>query len=350
LIYQSPATFAGMTNEITIRVGNRSRKVQAPLSWDALDDRTFLLFFSTLFANPGDEYTRTAFTAVKLISMTQMLLGIDYAFLAAWEAGCKPPPGEDVGLTGEEIFLDELRQVMHATLEVPQGDKKVGLFAIELDEDGGTTYAARLNRTRNVWPVLGAPVPAQGKKKKAQPTQMLYAPADKLANVTIYELGAAFALFEAYLSTNKEEYAYELLGTIYRPSRGQTKEERELGWKNDDRRVPFRNYEGQAKERAKLFKTLPWLTVRAILFWFAGCRQSIVEAYPKVFKKGGEGGNQGHSYGWGGVLLSIAGGPVGLEAVADQHYSNALTFLSMKDDEVVEMERRMEEAKRGSRR
>jgi len=336
-----------MANKVTIQVGNRSKTVLAPESWDDLDDRTFLLFYSTLFTNPGDEFTQTGFTIVKLLSMAQHILGADSAMLSQWEAHCLKQDPE----FGEAVFLDELRQVLHFTIG--------GLFEVGEDEDGNTTYSCKLNRTRNVWPVIASPpAPLRGRGGKASPqpspretgrTRTLYAPADKLSNVTIYELGAAFSLFEAFLQTNKEEYALELLGTIYRPSRGQTKAEREQGWKSGDRRVPYRDFEAKAKERAKLFKTLPGLTLRAILFWFAGCRQSIVEAYPKVFKKQGEGGRAGANYGWGGVLLSIAGGPVGLEAVADQHHSNALTFLSMKEDEAVEMERQLEEAKRGRR-
>lgn len=321
-----------MATDITIRIGRAKRTVKCPESWDELGERTFLLFYSTLFVNPGDEFTATGFTTLKLITMAQHVLGVDSAFMAAWEADCKPPEGEDVTLTGEMVFLDELRQVIHAVLG--------GLFEIGEDEDGNTTYACKLNRTQNLWPILGTP--PKGKEKKV--TQ-LYAPADRLANLSIYEMGAAFSLFEAYLSTNKEEYADELLGVLYRPSRPETKEERESGWRNGDRRVPFRNFEGKAKERAALMRTLPRLTKRVILFWFASCRQAIVEAYPKVFRKG-EAGSQRPGYGWGGVLLSVAGGPTGLEAVADQHFSNALTWLSMKEDEAVEMERRMEDAKR----
>ncbi len=337
-----------MTNEITIQIGNAKRRVLAPASWDDLNDRDFLLFYSTLFTNPGDEFTQTGFTVVKLLSMAQHILRADTAMLAQWEAHCLRQDTE----FGEAIFLDELRQVLHFCIG--------GLFDVVEDEQGNTSYATKLNRTRNVWPVLATPPPTsrligtgsplKGRGGRPPKVVHLYAPADKLENLTIYELGAAFSLFEAFLQTNKEEYAFELLGTIYRPSRGQTKEERELGWKNNDRRMPYRNYEAQAKARAKWFKTLPNLTMRAILFWFAGCRQSIVEAYPKVFKKSGDGGKAGANYGWGGVLLSIAGGPVGLEAVADQHYSNALTYLSMKEDEAVEMERRMEEAKRKTKR
>lgn len=321
-----------MANEITLQVGNRKRKARLPESWDDLDDRTFLLFYSTFFTNAGDEYTRTPFTMVKLIGMTRHLLGLDDVFMTAWEEDTKRENPEN----GEAIFLDELRQVVHAAMG--------GLFDVETDEDGNTTYACKLNRTRNVWPVLKT---ADGRRETAD-VRYLYAPADGLANLTIYELGVSFTLFEAYLRTNEEKYAFELLGTIYRPSRGQTKEERVSGWKNSDRRTPYQHYESQAMKRAKMFETLPNLTVRALLFWFAGCRQAIVAAYPKVFKKNGDGGKAGANYGWGGVLLSVAEqGAMGpLEQVAGQHHSNVLTYLSMKEDEARETEKRMAEMKR----
>lgn len=315
-----------MINEITIRIGKHSRKVQCPGSWDDLGERTFLLFYSTLFTTPGDEFSQTAFTTVKLLSMTQHLLRIDSSMLAHWEADCLKQDRDN----GEAMFLDELRQVMHLVLD--------GLFEVKEDEEGGTTYSCRLNRTENLWPSL-APDP----KKKGSP--WLYAPADGLGNITIYELGFVFTLFENYLRTNEARFADELLAVLYRPSRPMTKQDMESGW-GGDRRQRLRGYESKIPERAKMMATLPELTRRVMLFWFASCRQVIVNTYPKVFRKDGD-GSEKPGYGWGGVLLSIANGPAGLDAVADQHYSNALTWLSMKAEEVEEMERRMEKAKHG---
>jgi hypothetical protein len=326
-----------MANEITLKIGKQSRKVKVPSSWNDLDNRTLLLFHETLFYAPGDEFTVSAFTSVKLIGMTQMLLGIDAAFLVQWEAARVAETPFDSPVDGQTAFLDELRQTMHYALD--------GLFEIEVTEEGATTYATKLNRTENPYTVLAGPP-----KTKRQKKLLLYGPASHLDNITIYEMGMAFSYFEAYLKTNKEDYAHNLIALLYRPTRPETKHERESGW-GGDRRQKLRGYESKIEERAKLVKTMPALVQRVLVFWFASCRQSIVDAYPKVFKKDGDGGRSGADYGWGGVLLSVAeSGPMGaLGEVSDQHYSNVLTYLSMKHDEAEEHKRQADEARRKRR-
>lgn len=320
-----------MPNTVTLQIGKQKREIPCPESWDDFADlRTFLLFYQTLFSLPGDEYTATAFTAVKLISMTQKVLGMDTASMAIWEAERRKTNPE----LGEAVFLEELRQVVHHVLG--------GLFTIEDGEEAGTKYACKLNRLRNPWPILENTkmLPAGKGKKLPGKTTNLYAPADGLSNLTAYELGVTFTLFENYLNTNEEQYADQLLGVLYRPTRPLTAHEKETAW-GGDRRQKFRGYEAKMPERAALMATLPALTRRVLLFWFASCRQSIVDAYPKVFRRtGGQGGRAGSNYGWGGVLLSVAEvGSLGpLNDVADAPYANVLTLLSMKAEEAEAME------------
>jgi hypothetical protein len=316
---------------IDINIGNLARKISIPEGWNDLNLKSLLLFYNTLFPAPGDEYVGSAFTMVKLISMAQHVLGLEMDHMAKWEADCNADAQVDPenGVTGEMIFLSELRDVLHNALS--------GLFSIETDENGATTYAVRYNLTKNPYPALtSTPVVKKG-QRKPQKLQFLYAPGDGGNNFSIYELGMTFTLYENYLKTGDEAFADQLLAVLYRPSRPMTKLEGESGWQGD-RRQPIRKYEAKIDDRAKLIRTLPVLTRRVLLFWFASCRQTIVDAYPKVFKPAKDSNKPG--YGWGGVLLSIAGGPAGLDLIADQHFGNALTWLSMKEDEAVEMEER----------
>jgi hypothetical protein len=305
-------------NKITIKVGDSEREVAVPDSWNDLDLRTLLLFYNTLFAREKMPQNTTAFTRVKIISMAQHLARLDVATMAEWEADCIADAGSIE--IGETVFLEELREVVHHAIG--------GLFDVKTEEDGPTTYAPKLNLTTNPWPKFSHTPPAsKGRKEK---TTWLYAPADGLANVTLYELAMSFTLFENYLKTEDEEMANRLLATIYRPSRPESQAERDSEWFGD-RRMPLRKYEKTIDKRTEQMKTLPILTRRVLMFWFASCRQSIVQRFPKVFTS--DGGEGGTNYGWGGVLLAMAGGPVGLEQIADQAYSNGLTWLSMKEDE-----------------
>lgn len=314
-------------NKIQINIGNLNREVLAPESWNDLDLRTLMLFYNTLFTANEGPHSRTSFTMVKLISMTQHLLGMDSGMLAQWEADCLAQDAEN----GNVVFLEELRAVIHTCIG--------GLFEIEYDEDSGQTrYAPKLNLTRNPWAHFTHT--QKTRLKGVQPkTTWLYAPADELANLTIYEVAYTFTLFEQYLQTNDDALANRLIAALYRPSRPETREERDSAWFGD-RRMPLRKYEKTLDERAEQVSTIPALTRRVILFWFASCRQNIINKYPKVFSR--EGGEGGPSYGWGGVLLAMAGGPAGLDAIADQHYGNGLTWLSMKEDERREHEKAMQ--------
>ena len=254
-----------------------------------------------------------------------------------WEADCIAEDAEYGHLT----FLDELKQVMVPALK--------GLFEVKVDEEGGTSYAVKFNRTKNLWPALSTPPPApppkgRGVAPNKPSVTWYYAPKDGLENLTLYELAYTFGVYEAFVRTGDERLVNQLIGALYRPSRPKTAAETETDWRGD-RRQPLRNAEGMVNKRAKLAATLPVLTKRMIVFWFASCREAIVARYPKVFVKAENGKVGGQNYGWGGVLLSIAGGPAGLDAISDQHYSNALTFLSMKEDERRRMEEEMERAK-----
>lgn len=323
-------------NEIGIKIGNRTRKVTAPQSWDDLDARTALLFYNTLFTAPGSELTAGLFTPVKLISLTMHVLKVDGDFLAQWEADCLKDSPEH----GSTVFLSELKEVIRAAL--------AGLFDIAEDEDGNTTYAVKYNRTKNLWPSLSrtAPVITKRANKKPGKVTWYYSPKDALANLTLYELAYTFALYEKYVETRDEAFAHQLIASLYRPSRPETLEERESAW-HGDRRQPLRRYEDKVADRAKMAGTLPTLTRRFLVFWFAGCREAIAQQYPKVFKRTGE-EKTGANYGWGGLLLRLAETSAfgALDQTADQHFSNALTYLSMKEDERREQERAMDAAKR----
>lgn len=318
-------------NNVSINIGNLKRDVVAPESWNDLDLRTLMLFYNTLFTANEGPHSKTSFTVVKLISMTQHLLGMDTGMLAQWEADCLAQDAEH----GATIFLEELRSVVHTCIG--------GLFDIEYDEETGrTAYAPKLNLTRNPWGHFTHT--PETRLKGVQPkTMWLYAPENELANITIYELAYTFTMFENYLQTKDEALADRLIAVLYRPSRPETREERESAWFGD-RRMPLRKYEKTLDSRAEQVATMPALTRRVILFWFASCRQNIINKYPKVFSRTGD-NDGGPNYGWGGVLLAMAGGPAGLEAIADQHHGNGLTWLSMKEDERREMEKAMQKRK-----
>jgi len=327
------------SQSVTVTINNVAYHAEAPTSWDALSQRQLLDFYLLVFSPnvPADSQFQAGMTNLQLLILVNALLGISKEDLSVWEQDCLEANGAEFGPV---MFAAELRSVVHALIG--------GLFDITEDaETKQTTYAVKLNRSVCPYPELVKRPPAgryRSKRLEAQHTKKYYAPADGLGNLTIYELAAAFSRFEAYLATNDERHALELLAILYRPPKLATKDNLESAFEGDIR-LPYRKREGTTAQRVPLMATLPLLARRVILFWFASCRAQIVRQYPKVFSApAGEGDAPG--YGWGGVLLSVAGGPAGLEAVADQHYSNVLTWLSMKAEEADELERRLAKAGR----
>jgi hypothetical protein len=134
------------------------------------------------------------------------------------------------------------------------------------------------------------------------------------------------------VETQDEKYVHELLAVLYRPSRPRRAEDAVNDW-GGDRRVKLRGYESKAEERRETMAKLNVIVKRVLLFWFASCRQQIINRYPEVFaRRSAVNTSDSAKYGWAGVLLGLAGGVADLDKVSDTHYSNALTWLAMQPD------------------
>jgi hypothetical protein len=303
----------------------KTATIKAPDSWDELPLRDMLGMYSMLFGSGWNEHSETTLTMVKLISIAKHLLNIDDGTLNLWEETCIAADPEH----GQEGFLDELRQVVHAAIG--------GLFTITETENGATTYAIKYNLTKCPYPEL---VENKKDKRGKQIKKTVYmAPDDEFANMTMYEFARVMTLFDAYAAKGDDAIANQLIAVMYRRHKPPTRDNVASGY-GGDKRLPLRGYESTIEERQKLIETTPLLVRRVILFWVASCRLKIVQQYPKVFKQGSE-GSKGPNYGWGGVMLNLAGGPANLPDIADQNFHNSLVWLSMKDDEAKKMEEMM---------
>lgn len=308
----------GAIKDIAIRVGDRLRQVQVPQGWNDLDQRTLLLCWNAMFG-PEGRPKPVAPANLVLMQIATYIMRMGKKEMEYWKADCMA--AYDKPEIGELAFFQELQSVVSACLD--------GLFSSDVDESGNTTFSPRLNLTKCPYPILVEKAKT-GSKRRAT---YYYAPDDGLENMTLYEMAYTFAQWEAYQSTGNEVYAHRVIAALWRPSRPYIKSDPH--WEGD-RRQPLRGAEKRLEERTKLAASLPLLVRRVIIFWFASCHAEIMAQYPRVFRpaEGESGGN------WGELLLAVAGGPAHLETVSDQHYSNALTWLSMKDQEAEKLERR----------
>lgn len=288
---------------MTITINGRD--IPVPESWNELSLHQILLVYGILSSDSPGLLEPFEILPAKRLMITKALLKLDDAFLRRWEADCIQ--AAETPEEGREDFTDELYALSTA---VTAGF----LDSVKDEEDESERYALRLALTRCPYPKL------ERKKKHYFPA------ADSLANISIYELGITFTLFESYLETNEEAYVDELIATLYRPSKPKTAKNKRSNYRGD-RRLPLLGHESTIGPRQRHMAKLPPAVKQIILFWFASCRQVIIENYAGLFTSSSA-RPIGRTYGWGEVIMGLAGDLTQLDNVARQSYTNAFDFLA----------------------
>lgn len=299
-------------------------------SWNDLTLPDVLHVLQLLSARlPGMLFAGEELPEFLRLEIGRHLLGIDTATEQAWLEDCLVNgPGEN-DAENKLIFLDELRQVCHAAtafLYQPPPDQAPAEDDDDVDQAEAPPPQLALTLTRNPYSVIEYQ-DDRGRRHS------LYGPTDELENVTLYELGAAFAYHENYLKSQASADLDRLIALLYRPSKPRSAHNQRSAYEGD-RRLPYRKHEATLPARAQLVAHLPDLVKIALLFWFSSCRQAIVDGYQNIFRQDDPDVERiGNDYGFAGVLLSLAGGIVHLDAVADQPWSNGFTYLSYLEDQ-----------------
>lgn len=275
-----------------------------PSSWNDLLPKKRILCYQIIMGQINDLFAPQELLPFKRIELLKALLDIDQAFMESWEQDCLNAYEED----GRLIFLAEVDEILEATN-----------FLFEKVPDQENQYQIKLGLTKCPWPKLEH----RHKNKKKR----LYGPADGLSNLNIYELGRTFTLFEQYLNEQDESKIDELLAVLYRPAKSKTKKNKRSGFQGD-RRLPLLHHESTIPKRQVLMASLHPTIKAMILFWFASCRQAIIESEQFQHLFSDEPQTDDPGFGWGGLLLGLAGGLINLEDVAKQPYANAFTYLS----------------------
>jgi hypothetical protein len=290
-----------------------------PKTWNDLEKKALLTCYDLIIRRPAGVFAPVEHMTYRRIEAAKFLLGLSKEYLHEWET---IRVGEYGKTDGHAAFIDELDQIAR---------QATGFMFDELpdqDEQGDKQYQVALTLTKNHWPEI------------THDDYVLIGPDDGFENLTIYELGTIFMLLERYTRTGEEDYADELLATLYRPPKPKTEENEVSGYKGD-RRLPLYDHESTIGARVQHIQKLPHLVRQVMLFWVASCRQSILNEWPDIFAAT-EGEREGNDYAWGGLLLDLAGGVVQLEKVANTNYKNVFMYLSKLESE--RKERVMKEA------
>ncbi len=294
---------------MTVTINDKTTTL--PQSWNELPLKDIAHCYAIIMQNTGSWLDPVELLPYKKLMLVKHLLKLSDAFIEQWEKECLEEYEEE----GKLIFLAELDAVL-----------KAANFLFEAPTEEGNTVSIALTFTRIPYSYLEHRKRAKGKR------QRFYGPKNELSNLTIFELGYTFQLFEQFLQTQKEDLANRLIATLYRPPKPRTKANERAGYHNDIRQ-PLYRLEHLVEKRLKLVATLPQLTRQLILFWFASCRQQIINGYPNIFETENTATKRvGNDYGWGGLILSLADGIVNLDQVSERPYQDAFVYLSYLED------------------
>lgn len=135
-------------------------------------------------------------------------------------------------------------------------------------------------------------------------SQRFYGPANLLANITIEEFGFADTFYTRYKESKKEEWLCRLFAALYRPQKADY-DPKSDSYKGDIREDFNRHL---VFNRARRFAKLKDNRKYAIFLFYEGCRKEIIQKHPHVFSKKKP---TGKSFGWGGILVELAGNKFG---------------------------------------
>ena len=297
-----------------VRINNKT--IVVPQSWNELSFRQLLICYSIIMVDLERILESNEIMPFKRIELVKALLTVENSFMERWEQDCITNYGEE---EGQSQFLAELQELFPIT---------DFLFDKIEEEDQPVKYQVRLGLTKCPYPELGYTTKKNKKK-------VWLGPKDELSNISFIELATTFTLFESFMETGEEEYVDQLIATLYRPIKPATSANKRSGYQGD-RRLPFLCHESTVDKRIEKVKLIPDTIKQLLTFWFASCRQHIIASYENIFSAPGDGikgEKTGNDYGWGGVLMSLAGGLESIDKIAGQPYQNALTYLSFLEDQ-----------------
>lgn len=300
----------------------KDKTLTLPDSWNECDTKQRIMIYTILMMDNDPILTDVEILPTQRILILQQLTGWDRFFLNR----LKNTLQQVHGIEGGELMFNTM--LLEASTEVAAP-------YLEVSESGSYSMSFTLTQ---------CPFPEIQYKHRGR-RRSIFAPADGLDNLTIYELCIAFTLFENYLAEPGPKTADVLLATLYRPPKPATAENRARAYEGD-RRIPYQGYEATVTGRIQRVKDLPAITKQLILFWFASCRHAIIAAYPNLFDTTGNKAEKvGNDYGWGGLLISLAGGLADLNTIGQQSWQNAFTYLSYLEDQRKTAEMRAAAAK-----
>jgi hypothetical protein len=314
--------------ELIISNFGRETRKKAPTGWNDLSLRDAMLVMHIMSTVPRNADHEAQILQIQRLQIARTLLNIQDHDLETWEADCLRVHGKE---DGPAVFAEELSQLMSVA---------DAFYDITTNPDtGAVTYAPRLALTKCPYPAIeyGQPLATDRRGKSKGPVQRkrLFAPADGWDNISFYEMCELFTCVEQWAETGDEEHVTRALATLYREPKPDTPENKQSGY-HGDRRRPLLHEENMVERRMRHLAKLPAEVRDLLWYWCRSCRQSLINRYKRVFAASdGTPDALSEAYGWGGVLMELAGGVVALDTVSAQNATTVLTYLSYLEDKAL---------------
>lgn len=280
-----------------------------PDNWNSLTLRDLLFCYQLIMQPTPEGYTDVEAFMVKRLHLARYFLKLDDAMLDRYRTEI----ADDVDYFSK---LTEIAEVSNF------------LFDITTTDAGSKQFSIALALTKCPYPTLTYTDKGTGRNRR------LYAAADELRNVSIYELGYILSLYDQHLADPENVSIIDrLIATIYRPAKEATQFNLQSGYQGDIRQ-PLIKHETMVDRRMKHLATIPPQTKEIILFWIAGCRRLFVSKFPNVFKAAEAIRDpDAKDYGFAGLLLQLSDGLPNLDSVAVTSANTAFTYLSYLEDQ-----------------
>ena len=283
---------------IKIQIGEKAYQTNMKSSWNEL---TFdeLNHVVSLLQSPKPNFLDSDehIGLLKLnlfVALTNSARFPIHSILSEWEA-VRDSQDED----GQLQFLTELQAVLNESLSflfttIRRFQKDIEVIAPDLTRCPMSKLA--ISTAKGVRNLIA---PSVGKNSKSENP----IGSEVFANMTIYELGMSFSLYERWIEDNDDNTLNELLATVFREKKPATKENVSKNY-GGDVRLPLRGYEATISRRKDLIaRNVPKHIKKMLVFWFGCCRHHFAAAYPSVFS-GGDGDD--NRFGYAGIILELS--------------------------------------------
>jgi hypothetical protein len=167
-------------------------------------------------------------------------------------------------------------------------------------------------------------------------SKKLFGAANEFNNLKMIEFHYTEVAYQFFINSNEEDYLNDLVAVLYRTKKENYNSNRDS---DGDIRIEFKDAE--IAYHKKIVSKWSMAVKHAILMWYVGCRQMLVEDYPLVYGGSNTADTSNYYAGLYTMMRSVAGEKIGtIEKVEQLNVHTAHLELTC----IIEDAKKLEEA------